>query len=520
MSKLTSGVAKLMAGRGAAMAISFATAPVWARLYQKEHYGVAVLIQSIVVWIAPLAGLAYSQAIPLASSRDHVRQLVRLTLMLTGLFVLPVLVFSLGMSSRLAALLNEPQLARFAYFIPVLLVLTALRQLSTFVLSKHRRFGLLSFTEFTDTAVARFVQLVLAWFLGGATVFLLVGSVVGGVLAIMLPVTLVIIPLVARRPADGEDANASMAEVAHTYRQFPRVQVWSQLLSSTSNHFPALMLGVFYASEVVGLYGMGLRMVTLPLIILGASLGQTFYPEAADEWQQHGRISQTVHATVRLIAVLCVFPVVCLALLGPPLFEVFLGQQWREAGVYAQILAPWLLVMLVNSPVATVFLVRKLAHISLLYQVALMVGRIGVLALGGALAGPRVALAGFSAVGCIVLLHRLNYTFKLAKASRRLAAGLLAKEALYAGLALAPPAAVYWLGAPAFLQNAVVRMLPAFITSRADGTTLSTLMLLGLSGVVHAVLLYRREPAIRQRLRGLYTRVFAAQTTIEADERT
>jgi hypothetical protein len=184
------------------------------------------------------------------------------------------------------------------------------------------------------------------------------------------------------------------------------------------------------------------------------------------------------------LSLICVFPIVAVAMLGPMLFETLLGSRWHEAGVYSQILAPWFLVVLLASPVASVFLIRKHASTPLCYNVILLVARPGALLLGKFLGGPRSALICFSAVGAAVFTHQLGRALRLGRVSRWRVGGLVLRELMRATMLLLPASFAYWLGSAQSICLAI----------------------LCTATVAHLALLYRREPMVRAWTRALLPR--------------
>jgi len=270
------------------------------------------------------------------------------------------------------------------------------------------------------------------------------------------------------------------------------VQMWNILLNLTSQLAPVFVLGALFTTDVVGYYHMGQRLLAMPMTLLGASLAQVFYPEAAEEWRQNGTMSASITQTVRILAMTCMFPIVAVGLTGPMLFSTLLGEKWVEAGVYAQILSPWILAMLISSPVATAFLIRRHARITFVYVVVLFVARMTALALGGWLGGPRPALIGFSAVSFAVLGHKIVYTLKLSNTRRRPVCMVLVREALQAAVLILPAAIAYYAN-PLPAQYAGIR-----------GSVILAFGLLALAVAAHAWLIYRREPAIRRKLAEIF----------------
>ncbi|NQT19711.1 MAG: oligosaccharide flippase family protein [Planctomycetes bacterium] len=470
------------------MAIGFGTAPIVARLFSPEDYGVVGLISSIVQWLSAFSCFGYMAAIPLSASRAETRALLRLCLLITGALMLPVVLVPVLGGDLLIEILDEPRLKQFFWFIPVMFLLAVLRQLGSYTLSRERKFGWSALSELGNVCAARPIQIVLGGLLGGSALFLLLSTVVGGIVAVAIAAAIVV-PMLVRKGDKESQPQLRLREVAKHHKQFPSVQMWTNVLNTTRGSVSVLLMGTLFATEVIGHYSLGCKLVSLPLTILGVSLGQVFYPEAADEWRRNGSIATTLHNTVRILSITCIFPLVAMGVMGPLMFELFLGANWREAGVYAQIMTPWLLVMLVASPTSTVFLIRRRAHITFIYVAVLLVAQLGAVAVGGLLGGPRLALMGFSGTGTIILLHKLGLTLKLGKVRRRTAAVLMLKEMFRALFFLAPAALAYWVANQQFVAIGLACAATA----------------------VHSLLLYKREPAVRRKLEVILARFSQAR---------
>ena len=93
-----------------------------------------------------------------------------------------------------------------------------------------------------------------------------------------------------------------------------------------------------------------------------------------------------------------------LALAAPAAFSVVFGEEWREAGVYAQLLAPWLYFVFVSAPLSNLFDVLEQQPWELAFNVVMMAARAAALWVGGALGGPLGAVGLFGAVSAVLWL--------------------------------------------------------------------------------------------------------------------
>lgn len=484
VSALGSGTAKLVVGRGLSVAIGFGTMPIIARLFTPSDFGVAGIVGAIATWLTAFACLSYAQAIPLSVSKFETRALVWLCVLLTIGLLVPVTLVPLLGSGLLSDVIGEPTLKMLLWFVPVTFLFGSLSKVVAYTCSKEGRFGLLSVSGFSKVNVGRAVLIGLGWFLGGGALYLLLGNMIGAAVGLLVAAPLVL-RILLKRIRDERPSDCTLISVAKRHRQFPKVQVWNSALNVASRSLPVLIMGACFGSSMVGYYFFGWKLLVLPMAILGSSFAQVFYPEAASEWNTTGAMSETVRQTVRTLSLICAFPVVAVGVLGPLLFTTFFGAVWHEAGVYSQILAPYLLMQLVASPVSKVFLIRQRAGLLLAYNITLLIGRSGAVVLGGQVGEPRVALICYSAVAFFVYFHLLATALRLGRTARRPVFSQLLREASRAFLLLLPAACAYWAARSAWLS----------------------LALLCAAGLAYYGWLYRRDPLVRAKIHSVTSRL-------------
>src|SRR5690606_26027213 len=83
--------------------------------------------------------------------------------------------------------------------------------------------------------------------------------------------------------------------------------------------------------------------------LLGNSAGQALYAEAARE-RDPRRVREMAQQTQRRLFLIALVPTGILLLFGERMFGFVFGAQWREAGVYAQILSISLLFQFCSAP--------------------------------------------------------------------------------------------------------------------------------------------------------------------------
>ena len=200
------------------------------------------------------------------------------------------------------------------------------------------------------------------------------------------------------------------------------------------------------------LYRWALLLIELPLLLIGNAIGQVFFQRAAATAATGESLCDLVEQVLRRLIWISILPALAVALIGADFFEVFLGERWREAGLYAQFMAGWLFLAGIASPISTLLEVMERLTFRLIFNVAMVVGQVAALIAGGWFlkdAKWTMVLLGIS--GAIVNAALCWYLLLTAGVSFGRTARYLLRYALYALPTLAAGAcAKFWMQLPAW----------------------------------------------------------------------
>jgi O-antigen/teichoic acid export membrane protein len=139
--------------------------------------------------------------------------------------------------------------------------------------------------------------------------------------------------------------------LARQHWHYPAFSAPSAVLQSSTLLLPAVLLAALYGPAVAGLFGLGQRVMSVPIKLLAQAASQTFLGEAP-------RLSNDV-AVKRLFlrstggfALLGFAGMAPVLFFGPWLFALVFGADWRQAGAIAAILVPQNLARFVVTPVS------------------------------------------------------------------------------------------------------------------------------------------------------------------------
>jgi len=484
ISRMASGTARLVLAKGLSICLGFATGPIIARLFSAEDMGSAGIIYAASAWIAVVGCLSYDQAIPLSVDAGEMRAIIRLCLVLAAIVFLATVLGSMG-AKGLGTLLGWGDVRRLVWFVPPTVLATCLVSIGYFAASRGGRYSLVSISGFVGANLTRILLIGMGLLFGSSAVAVLLAGVLGTASEVLIT-GLVFIPLVLAG-ADTRSHSVPLRVVAVRYRQFPAMQLWNNVLDASARSLPVFLLGGLFGAQVVGFYVFGYRLLSLPISLLGQSLAQVFYPEASAEWNRTGAVTHTAFSSISILSILFVFPTLMLILLAPLMFTFLFGENWYEAGVYAQILAPVIGVQLVVSPISSIFLIRRRAGLLFRYTVALLVGQSCGLLLGAWLGGARIGLALLSVCSSATYCHMLVSALKLGEVPWGPILASMTKQALVSLAVLLPASIAYW----------VLDLRELTLVAFASGALL------------YAFSLYHTEARIRRIVRQPFARIWA-----------
>lgn len=197
---------------------------------------------------------------------------------------------------------------------------------------------------------------------------------------------------------------------------FPKFQMPSLLLNTASTQAPILLFTEFLGSEVSGWYAMTIKIINLPMTIIGNAIGEVFFKEASDLESKGDRekLSKFTYNTFKKLMILGLIPMITLIGYGDILFSFILGEKWYMAGVYARILAPWYYIVFVTSPFTHIFTILNMQNKNLVANIIMLTSRVLCIIVGAIIfiTNSICTIILFAGVGFIIWIVYNAYLFK------------------------------------------------------------------------------------------------------------
>ena len=339
-------------------------APILARLYDPTAFGILSVYAALLSVLVAGASLRFDLAIPLARDAREALNLLVLSICL-GVGSSIVLAVGVGLwGSQFAAAIGAAPMAPFMWLLPMaLFVASAAQALASWAvyLREFKTLGRVRATQGIGQAATQ----ITFGFIGAGPIGLIIGDVVGRVVG----VERLLGPFIAKLRTEPISRHGVIAD-ARSRWGFARVMTVASLLNALSLQVPFLLIPVLFDLDASGQYFLAYKVLILPASLVAAAVSQVFFGEASFRSADPERLKILAKgATVSLfIFSIPVYGVVTVA--GSVLLKAAFGARWDEAGLFAQIMAPSIVLWSVANPISTLLLIGRRERESLLFTAA------------------------------------------------------------------------------------------------------------------------------------------------------
>lgn len=390
-------VSVLAGGTVAGRLIVVAASPILTRLYSPGDFGLLAVFVGLVATVSVVASLRYQLAIPLAETDGEAASVTTLSALIVFLVTSLTTVTVILWGRQIAQVLNAPALVKHIWLVPVGTLLIGTYQILNYWAIRTRSFSAIARTTLTQ-AIGSVVMQVGGFKLGPAA--LLFGQVTGQAAG---NTNLILGTLRPYRQLFKKVSRGDLSKAAVRWRRFPLYDTWSAALNTAGTQLPALLFASLFAPAAAGVYMLADRVLQTPMGVLGGAVSQVFFSRSAQALRD-GELAALVATIHSRLAQIAMPPTIILILSGPDLFALVFGDQWREAGRFAQWMAPWVYMVFVTSPLSQLFSVLEKQAQGLVFNTVLFTTRTGGLLLGASRGDLMLAVALFSVAGTLCWL--------------------------------------------------------------------------------------------------------------------
>lgn len=392
--------------------INVILSPFMSRLYSPEDFGKYSTISAIVVLIAVIANGKYDLAIMDAKDNEKERKATYFGGMLLTIITCISVVLIGGILLNFTDILNDYTFIDII-IIAVFTFFTSNNSIVNIWLNKTGHYKQISKNRILYSVIHATGIIILG---------LLHFSYIGIILSVLAAyfAQFIYVYFFLYRKTNFKEYKFVWKDVTYQLKKhikFPKYQMPSLLLNNASTQMPVILFNKFFSSAVSGWYSMTIKVINLPMSVVGSAIGEVYFKEASEIQASNNkkRLSEFTYKTFRKLLLIGIIPMGILFAYGDVLFSFVLGEQWRMAGVYAMFLSPWYFIVFVTSPFTHLFAVLNKQNKNLILNILMLLSRVIAIIGGYLIFGTEsiYTVLVFAIVGFIIWTLTNGYLFKL-----------------------------------------------------------------------------------------------------------
>ncbi len=405
-SDFSKNVVTLISGTAFAQAIPILLSPLLTRLYKPEEFGTLALFLSVSTILASFINGRYEVSIVLPNDEQDAINLVRISIFISIIFLIPISLVLFIFNDSIARLLNDNNLSSWLYLVPFSVFLISLFNILKSFAQRYKRFKQISYATIGKSLASTSIQAVLGLF--SFNFGLLLGNFASYIVG-----NFQLLKFYINKPKQSFYLSSAI-NLAKRYIDFPKYDVLSTLLNQLSIQLPVLILSIYYSSSVVGFFSFGTRMLTLPIALVGVAFSNVFYIEANALKNEPNELAILIEKLILKVFYLSLIPFALISIYGDLIFSFAFGRQWIVAGQFAQYLSPYLLLVFLYSPVVSILFVLNKQSKNMLFNILLIISRLIILLICAIhLFDVKILVISYSAIGVIYSFVFFIYLIKI-----------------------------------------------------------------------------------------------------------
>lgn len=402
-------VVVLAGGTAFAQGLPILVMPLLTRIYSPGDFGALGIFAALLGMLAVVAGLQYETSIPIPEADETAANLAAVALACVAVTAALTAVAVAVFAGRIAALVNLPGSPATLWLLPIGVAATGGYTTCQYWAVRKKVFPRIARTRLVQSISAAAVQLG-AGYAGAGSVGLVSGLVVNNGMGSF---GLARGAYRESRAAIGAINWGAMKRAASQFRRFPQFVALEGLANAAAIQVPVLLIAHQVAATEVGFLMLAMRVIQVPMSLVGTAVSQVFYADAVAE-HRAGRLAPFTAEVIGNLAKVGVGPLIFAGIVAPTLFGPLFGAGWTRAGLLVAWMTPWFVFQFLASPVSMLLYVTSNQATAMALQLSGFIFRTGTVLLAAALVPGRPVSEVYALSGFVFYLVYLIVLFRAA----------------------------------------------------------------------------------------------------------
>ena len=380
-SEFAKQVATLLTGSALAQSLPFIAEPFITRLYTAAELGIITLFTSVAVMFSIVATGRYEYAIMLPKSKNNSINLLFLSLFITFIIA--------GFSFFITWILNDwvcrikgnDELGIFLWYVPLSVLFVGVFNSFNQWANRNAYHKWMSLAKVTQSGTTSGLNVALGFMKMGNA-----GLIIAYLSGQFLTIIPVLIPFLKKdKKLVKKLDKQKMKALAKEYKKFPTTNSLHAFSDMFFLSLLVFLISYYFGDDITGYYGRTYKILLAPSILIGGVIGQVFFRKMSI-MKANGENTQTFFKKIVSLLFIIGLPIfVIIMVFGSEIFELYLGENFKLAGSFAAILAPWIWLKFISSPLTMIPVVFNRLNTSFLLGSIANIFLVSAIIIGGSL---------------------------------------------------------------------------------------------------------------------------------------
>jgi O-antigen/teichoic acid export membrane protein len=341
ISPFNKNVLTLLTGSVLGQMVPIILAPILARLYTPEDFGILSLFLTTTAILSLVSSGRYELAIILPKSSSDGFHILILSMLITLFASVGILiVVYCFIRLEIPFFVNN---SNWIYSVPLAVLLMGMTQSVNMWNNRVAKYRLIA-----TSRILMFGLIVVSLFLSSWSEL---GLVIGRLFGILAATFFVLWMLFKTYKNQLRQINnEQLIKNLRQYNDHPKNLIVSHFIGTLSSKLPFFVIAELFSTAILGLYFQAIRFIELPTAHLATNIGDVYRQQAAEAYKKYGRFDKLFISTLKKTVSLGLLPFILFLAFAPYFFTKVLGEQWTESGYYSQIIAVYAFFSFVSTP--------------------------------------------------------------------------------------------------------------------------------------------------------------------------
>jgi O-antigen/teichoic acid export membrane protein len=339
-------ISTLFIGSVLAQLVPLILSPFISRVFSADDVAVFGLYTSVLGVLSVIASLRYDMAIVVPRDEKDSEAILVLSILLSVIVAGVLFIVQYFFGSYFVEFLGNDRFAFWIQIVPLALMIIGFYQALNYYLIRRKMFIASALNKVAQRSSEGAGNLITG--LSHVPAGLIISDLLGRFFALLVS----LFQIRKTLPSLIKVKFPALKKVAKEFKHYPLNLGPSSLANAASLNFPLFYISSAYTSSITGFFNFMRFVLSAPISFIGQNISQVFLERIAGKVRADQPI---LHDILRLTLVLLGFSVLFMlpiAVFGSDIFSLLFGEEWREAGLFAQIMTISFFFKFVVSPLS------------------------------------------------------------------------------------------------------------------------------------------------------------------------